>query len=193
MPLDIRWTDASGVHQLGKAMRGLSARQFGVMGNRALNHTGNKARTQVRRHLTKQTGISRGVIVRAVKVTPSNVATLRYRMEASGGEVALKHFKPRETRRGVSAAPFGQRRVFEGSFLKGGRFPNRKPISGFSDHVMERAGDGRFPVRVVKSGVVIPAEMVKGQTATAFRQTVDRELPRRLEHELRRLGGGVLS
>lgn len=42
---------------------------------------------------------------------------------------------------------------------------------------------------VVRSGVVIPAEMVRGQSQTAFFRAVDDALPRRLEHELFRVLG----
>jgi hypothetical protein len=191
--LVIRWTDATGLRRLGEAMRGLSPRQFDVRASRALNHTGAKTRTQVRRALTKQTGLKRDVIVRAVKVSSSSPATLRYRMDSAGGDIALKFFGARETRRGVSAAPLGERRIFEGTFIKGGRFPGRKAIGKFGGNVMKRVGSGRHPVEVQKSGVTIPAEMVRGATAEAFTSTIGSELPPRLNREIKRLTRGVMS
>ena len=191
--LVVRWQDASGLRRLSAAMRKLSPGAFDKGASRALNHTGRKARTQVRRALTKQTGLKRDVIVRAVKDTPSNPATLRFLLEATGGDIALKYFGARETRRGVSAAPFGKRQVFEGTFLKGGRFPDREVIRKYGGNVMKRVGGARHPVKVQKSGVTIPAEMVKGETASAFNSTVARELPPRIAHEIRRLTKGALS
>jgi len=150
------------------------------------------ARTQVYRSLTAQTGLKRRVIVKAVRVTRSNSGTLTYTMTTKGGDIALKFFAARETRRGVSAAPFGQRRIFPSTFILGGRFPNRHGVV-FHGHVMRREGASRFPIKVEQSGVIIPAEMVKGATAQAFRSTVARVLPQRVEHEIRRATGGVFS
>ncbi|NDV88228.1 hypothetical protein GTW51_16125 [Aurantimonas aggregata] len=164
-----------------------------AIASRALNHTGKIARTQVRRALAKQTGLKRDVIVRAVKVSPSSPATLRYRMDSAGDDIALKYFAARETRRGVSAAPFGKRQVFAGTFLKGGRFPNRKAIGKYGGNVMKRVGSGRYPLEVQVSGVIIPAEMVKGQTAEAFTSTIGQRLPPRLDREVQRMTNGVMS
>ncbi|NDV87986.1 hypothetical protein GTW51_14875 [Aurantimonas aggregata] len=189
----IRWTDATGLRRLGEAMRGLSPKAFNVGASRALNHSGKIARTQVRRALTKQTGLKRDVIVRAVKASASSPSVLRYRMEGAGGDIALKYFAPREIRRGVSAAPFGKREVFAGTFLKGGRFPGRKAIGKFGGNVMKRLGSGRYPVEAQQSGVVIPAEMVRGQTADAFTSTIGQRLPSRLDREIRRMTKGVMS
>lgn len=163
---------------------------------RALQHTGAKAKTQVIRALTTQTGLPRKVIVKAVKVrgvaygNPERVIMgtpqgqrLSYTLETSGGDISLKFFKPRETRAGVSAAPWGVRRVFPGTFLKGGRFPSRLALS-MGGHVFMRVATARGPIAVQKSGVYIPDEMVKGETAAAFQQVVDRDLAPRVEHEI---------
>src|SRR5690606_7015065 len=126
------------------------------------------------------------VIVRTVKIKRPSYTDLTYEMRASGGDVALKYFDPRETRKGVSARPFGKRQVFPSTFMKGGRFPNRKGMV-FNGHVMKRVGPDRFPIEVQKSGVIIPEQMVSGETAAAFQRVVREVLPRRVEHELWRL------
>ena len=144
------------------------------------------ARTQVYRALTRQTGLKRQVIVRALKIRRPSYDDLRYEIRASGGDIALKYFSPRETRAGVSAAPFGKRTVFPHTFMKGGRFPNRSGLV-FQGHVVKRVGSDRFPVVVQKSGVIIPNEMVTGETAAAFLRTGREVLVRRVEHELARL------
>ena len=92
----------------------------------------------------------------------------------------------------MSAAPFGERRVFPGTFVKAGRFPNRVGI-GMGGHVLKRAGAGRFPIERQRSGVIIPQEMVKGATKDAFERPVSTVLPKRLEHEISRATGGVIS
>lgn len=190
--LVINWHDDTGFRRFERAIRSLDPAKLNPALNRAVNRAGDMSRTQVRRVLPGQTGLPRATIVKAVRVIRSQPFTLAYTMTAQGGDVALKFFGARETRKGVSAAPFGKRQVFAGTFIRGGRFPNRSGTV-FHGHVMERTGPARFPIKVVKSGVVIPTEMVSGETARAFQSTVSRVLPHRVAHEIRRLTGGVIS
>lgn len=96
------------------------ANQLGVLGanapialSRALNHTGVKAKTQVIRNLTKQTGLKRSVIVKAVKVNRATAAAeqfgyggrLTYTLSTKGGDTSLKFFDPKVVKGGVSANP----------------------------------------------------------------------------------------
>lgn len=184
--LHLTWADASGMKRFERLVRQLNDGQVRIVGNRVLNRTGDTARTGVRRTLTKQTGLKRAVIVKAVRVKRSDPATLAYTMTSKGGDIALKFFGARETRKGVSAAPFGKRKVFASTFIKGGRFPNRSGIV-FRGHVMKRQGPDRVPIHVEQSGVVIPHEMVTGDTAAEFQRVVRTVMPRRMAHELRRL------
>ena len=70
---------------------------------RAVNHTGNKARTQIIRALVVQTGLKRGVIVRAVKTRTAHAGSASYTLTTRGGNIRLKYFDPRETKAGVAA------------------------------------------------------------------------------------------
>lgn len=191
--LAMSWKDIQGMHRFEKAMAALGSVEMRAVGNRAVNRTGDMARTQVRRELPKQTGLKRGTIVRAVRVSRSTPQTLTYEMTARGGDVSLKYFDARETRRGVSARPFGLRKVFPGTFMKAGWWPHRVAKPGWNGQVFKRAGLGKFPIEKQKSGVIIPAEMVKGATAKAFSVTVARVLPKRVAHEIKRLTKGVAS
>lgn len=192
LELQVRWAAVRGISRLVGALQTLGEQKFRVIGNRVVNRTGDMARTHVRKALTAQTGLKRSVIVKAVRVTRSTPATLTYRMSAQGGDISLKFFSPRETRVGVSASPFGVRKVFPGTFIKGGRFPNRTGIV-FHGHVMRREGAARFPIVVQQSGVVIPEQMVKGETATGFQRIAQDVLLRRMLHEINRATGGVFS
>lgn len=194
MSLSLEWS-AEGRRSMDlmhRAMRELGPARFNQMGARVTNRVGDMARTQVRRALPVQTGLTRRIIVRAVKTNRANAGTLTYTMTAHGGRIALKHFKARETRRGVSAAPRGEREVFAGTFMKGGRFPSRVPLS-MGGHVFERSGASRLPIEKVKSDVSIPEEMVTGATGEAFNRTARRVFPQRLRHEIARATGRVFS
>ncbi|MBY3434834.1 hypothetical protein [Rhizobium laguerreae] len=158
--------------------------------SKAINDTGAKAATATGRALSDQSGVSKKVGRKAVaRRTRSTPATLAYEIHVKGGDIALKYFKARETRNGVSAAPRNQRQVFAGTFLKAGWWPKRVTKSNWNGHVFRRAGD-KF--QVAKSDVVLPTEATSGQTADTFDRGKN-ALDVRVSHYLRRLAGGALS
>ena len=206
MALVINWRDVSGLKRLENAMARLDGPQKHMVLQRAVNHTGDKAGTQVTRVLARQTGLPYGVIRKALKINKagggsirdgeisiSTDATLSYVITAKSGDISLKYFKARETRAGVTAAPFGQRQLFAGAFMKGGRFPNRVTAKGLNGHVYRRTGAGRGPLELMNSGVIIPAEMVSGASAEAFTNVVETELPKRVMHEIEYLAPGIFD
>lgn len=193
MTLKITWRDVESLQRFDNALKALGSEKMSRGGNRAVNRAGDMARTQVRRELAKQTGLRRPTIVKAVKVSRSSPQTLVYRMNAQGGDVSLKYFDARETRKGVSASPFGQRKVFASTFMRAGWWPNRVAKPNWNGQVFKRTGTAKLPIERQKSGVIIPNEMVQGATRDAFRSTVARVLPQRLGHEISRLTKGVVN
>jgi hypothetical protein len=179
--------------QVDSAGLGRMANLFAIAGKnapaglaRALNSTGPTARTMMARVLAPQTGLKPRVIRKALREQRASVGSLTYAIRSKGGNIRLKFFGARETRKGVSAAPWGHRRIYAGTFTKGGRFPNRVPLNR-GGQVFRRAGAGRLPLELVRSGLFIPQEMVTGETAAAFYHAVERELPNRLAAEVARL------
>lgn len=192
--------------QLHLSLDGVMARyanQIGALGDRkvktalqrALRHTGDKARTRVRTELTKQTGLKKSTIIKALKVRKPNYADLSYEMWTSGGNISLKHFKPRETRTGVSAAPRGKRTIYKHTFMKAGWWPKRgkqsnrvtKPNWNGQVFLAHHNPRGKDKFEKQKSGVFIPEEMVKGTTLSAWREIADRDFVNRVGHEIERL------
>lgn len=190
----------------GDGLLGRFANQLAVLGanapialSRALNHTGAKARTQVIRNLTKQTGLKRSVIVKAVKVNRATAAAeqfgyggrLTYTLSTQGGDISLKFFDPKEVKGGVSAKPRGRRQMFAGTFTHGGRFPKRVgPVMG--GHVFKNIDPNhawRGKAELQNSGVSIPDEMLQGATEAAFMQVMGDELEARVSHEIGHLMG----
>jgi hypothetical protein len=163
---------------------------------RAIAHTGDKAKTQVIRALTKQTGLKRDVIVRAVRIRKPSYDDLRYVMTTRGGDISLQYFSPRETSKGVSATAFGRRAVHPGTFMKAGWWPGRVQKDNWNGQVFRRTGnitrkgEGMDEFEKVDSGVVIPDQMVKGMTLAAWRTVAERDLANRVGHELGRMLGG---
>jgi hypothetical protein len=140
---------------------------------RAINHTGDKARTQIGRALVKQTGLKYGKVRQALRTVPAGNVSLVYRIIAHGGFTSLKEFGARQTKRGVSAAPWGKRHLFPHAFI----------APSLGGHVFIRTGKGRFPIHKLW-GPAIPAEMVKAESRAAFERTVANELPARLALEV---------
>lgn len=168
--------------------------QLGALGKkaplamqRALARTGDGARKQVVRALAQQTGLpQKRVIHRAVRIKRPHFGDLSYTMTTRGGDIRLKYFRARETRKGVAASPWGERKVFAGTFTRAGWVWKKRIIkSNWNGQVFRRSGEEQF--EVVRSGVIIPAEMVKGATVQAWHAAVDRNLEQRLRHEIGRL------
>jgi hypothetical protein len=146
---------------------------------RAINHTGDKARTQIGRVLVKQTGLKYGKVRQALHTAPASNAMLVYRIIAHGSYMSLKEFGPRQTKRGVSAAPWGKRHLFPHAFI----------APSLGGHVFVRKGKERFPIHKL-FGPAIPAEMVKAESKAAFERTVATELPARLVIEVNAILAG---
>ncbi|MCR6672188.1 hypothetical protein [Devosia ginsengisoli] len=158
-------------------------RETPVVLPRIVNQVGNRAKTIVIRTLTAQTGLPRKTIVAAVgnPATARANGRLSYEMTTRGGFIRLKYLRPRETRPGVVARPFGQAKLFPGAFMRGGRFPKRVGVPAFGGHVMQRLDRAGRHLTQVRSLVRIPHEMTVGATRQAFERTAAPLLRQRVE------------
>lgn len=172
LAINVRWDGLGTIRSL--LMR--AAKVAPEATSRALNRTIDRARTDVTRALVSQTGLKYGRVRKATSVLRSSATSLSAELRARDGYTSLKDFAPRKTKRGVSAAPWGRRQVFDGSFI----------VKLYGGHVYKREGRGRFPIQKLY-GPAIPNEMVMGQSRQAFYRVVETELPKRLDHELGRL------
>lgn len=155
---------------------------------RIVNQVGDRTKTQVVRSLTKQTGLPRKTIVKAIgRPTRAHAGSLSYTMATQGGDIRLTYLAPRETRKGVSAQPWGQRRVFGSTFMRGGRFPNRVIAPRLNGHVWRRLDTAGRQITQARSGVVIPTEMTTGATAAAFEAIAAPLLKQRVEAAIAKL------
>lgn len=144
---------------------------------KVVQHVGPIATAQMKRVLPAQTGLKFKTINRALKGKSQGA---NYVIASKGGDVRLKFFNARETAKGVTAAPWNSRRLYPGTFIRAGWWPNRgKPVSG--GHVMRRVGKSKYPIEQVRSGLFIPNEMVTGNSAVVFYGTVDAHLAPALE------------
>ncbi|MBS1164161.1 MAG: hypothetical protein H6R00_186 [Proteobacteria bacterium] len=183
-----RWADAN-LKVFGKRIDALNA-QFPKVLPRIVNQVGNRSKTIVIRTLTKQTGLPRKTIVKAVgNPNPARPGKLSFEMRTRGGNIRLKYLRPRETKKGIVAYPFGKRVLFAGAFMRGGAFPKRKTVAKFDGHVMFRPHGQRKNYSFQRSGVYVPVEMTTGRTATEFQKIAAPLLRERVEAALTKLLG----
>jgi len=182
--IEIRWADAE-LKKFGDRLKRLET-EFPKVLPRIVNQVGARAKTQVVRNLTAQTGLPRATIFKAVDVSLAGGKKLSYEMVTRGGNVRLKFLSPRETRAGVSAVPWGKRQVFGGTFMHGGKFPNRHG-GNFGGHVMRRLNPSGTKLTQARSGMFIPQEMTTGRTVAAFEKVAAPLLKQRVEAALDKL------
>lgn len=183
--ITVRWADDTLQHFAGLIEK--MNRTNPVILPRIINQVGNRAKTQVIRNLTKQTGLPRKTIVKAVgNPAPARAERMSYELRTRGGYIRLKYLAPRETRRGVTAKPWGKRQLFARTFMKGGAFPDRKVVAQFNGNVFRRLNTSGTKLTQARSGMRIPTEMTTGATRAAFERTAGPLLQERVERALAR-------
>lgn len=180
------WADRN-VRKFGKRVLLLNER-FPKVLPRIVNQVGDRSKTQVIRALTKQTGLPRKTIVKAVgdpgRARPGK---LSYDMVTRGGNIRLKYLGAHETEGGVVAKPFGKTTLYPGAFMNGGRFPDRKTVAEFDGHAFYRLNRSGSKIAFARSGVIIPVEMTQGATMAAFNRIAGPLLQERVEAAIRKL------
>ena len=181
------------VLDLMKALEPFGARLPNAQAN-VLNRVGTKTRNAVIPALTKQTGLSKRIITKAVKMARASPQNPRVMLITRGGEISLRYFGAHEEGSGVVATVKGDRMFYAGAFRRSGPKGRRQMVPKLNAqvYVNEDGGRWRGHIRKIKSGVLIPAEMIRGETAKAFDCIVETDLLVEVERELVKLlpGGG---
>lgn len=158
----------------GNRLAALGDGQARIAMSRALNHEGDKGRTQVKRALVKQTGIKYGAVDKAMATIRSTSATLTYRLKARGDETNIAWFGGVQRGKGVSAAPWNKRRMFRHAFI----------VQRFG-RAFIRSSKKRLPIRWLY-GPNLARELVKDTSATAWQSGVV-NIVARVGHEIARM------
>lgn len=170
--------------RLSQSVERLGSGQARVAMARALNHEGRKTFALVKRTLGKQTSAPAAIIASQVRYRqPSQKGdALQAEIRATGSELPLKEFKPRQFKAGTRARVWGRLQSFPGTFM--GPRPG-VVAAGLRGQVWVRGGADRLPIEVV-FGPSLPKEMVKDATAEAFTSSFA-GLADRVTHEVGRL------
>lgn len=172
-----------GLTHFGKALAtlGSEAEAYKAL-RRGVNKANNKIYTQVKREVAKQVGApQRKVIERGrIRKVPAKGRHLSAKIVARGGWMPLREFGARQTKKGVSAAPWGKRRLFTHTFL----------VEPFGGNVFVRTSAERFPVKKLM-GPQVSQEMVQGETARVYLDLATRTVKYEVERQIEGLASGA--
>ena len=135
----------------------------------ALNEGGQAVRSATVAAETAQTGLPGDTLERAQQTIEANAGSLSYTIWSEGGNVRLKYFGAKEGGGGVTAHPWNRSTYYDRAFITSGPRGRRAPSPKLGGQVY-RSASRRWggPISLVRSGLFIPTEMTKGQTAAAF-------------------------
>src|SRR5687768_5873204 len=170
--------------RFGAKLEALGKGQAAKVMARALNHEGDKVRTQVRTAISKQTGILKG---RLNLITHgANESTLTYTLTTTGRETNVAAYKRRQVEKGISAAPWGNRRIFEKAFMLKSKMGIQGVVSADTEGgtqlaFIRRPGDRKklHPLY----GPNLARELIKDESKEAFERNVDMIVDR-IGHEI---------
>ncbi|WP_173087679.1 hypothetical protein [Devosia sp. 1635] len=156
----------------------------------ALNTTGKKVYTEVKRTVAKQMGATQARVVKYghLRRMPALGSNLQTSIESSGGYIPLKDFSGRQTRKGVSASPWGKRRLFGSTFI----------VAKLGGQVFRNTGkfsekSGRNNAIESLWGPAVPKELVKDQSKAAFERIATQTLPSEAARLIKLLTSGAMT
>lgn len=162
--------------ELGRAHRKIVA----PAASSALNRTAREARTNSARELMGSVGKALGLSVsgfkKTIKLKRARVRNLIAALVVSGSALPLARFGARKTAKGVSAAPWGKRRVHKGAFIA-------KMPSGRRG-VFKRTSKNRLPIKELW-GPSIPRVFLEGDVQRSLKHTINTNWPKNFAHEIR--------
>ena len=164
--------------------------QARVAMGRALNRAGRTVTSRLKRSLVKQTSVKRSVINRVVKTRLSahkGTGPLEFVIYATGSEIPLREFNPKQFGFGVRARVWGRSTRFPGAFIFAGTPNSGNPVG--NGHVFHRVGGSSYPIERMM-GPSIPKEMLLPPTVDEFERDAAEIVERRLRHELGRMLSG---
>lgn len=180
--------ELQGVKPLGRNLTAVEREVFPKANARALNRAGAKMRTESVRAISKAMGIKQKVVRDRVRLHKATPAKPTFRLRFEGNAFNLIRFKARQFKKGVKASPWGDRKLYERSFIA--------TING-TDVVMirqEKGGSlvGRLPIRPMLGPGI--AKTANEERAQAVREDVMRTVyPAELERQLKMLVERVMK
>lgn len=166
-----------GVNSLVRKSTRLERRVFPAAAARAINRTAVTVRKVSQRDLAKQTGMPARAVGSRIKITRrANKQNLTAVVEGKGRPFNLIRFKARQLKKGVSANPWGTRRLFKSTFMVNAK-------RGSDAQFVAQRKKGSNKIRAL-FGPGIAKEMSRDAITNARTDVVRDVLPKRLRAEL---------
>jgi len=175
MRIKVEWRDRKSFDRFEAGVKRLGGNDLKHAMRRAVNRAGDSARTKVKRQVAKQMGLPQKRTVANIDTTRADYSSLSYTIIGKRRFILLTEFKARQTRRGVSAAPWANRSLFRGAFFAYGK-----------SSVFRRVGGERGPIKSLWGGSV-HRELARDKTPLTFSSTAMEVVANRLVHEISRL------
>lgn len=151
---------------------------------RALNRAGDGVRTDASREIRRVYRVKKSTVDKAFSVGRASAERLQVVVTITGRPLSLAGFDPKQTRKGVTVNIKGQRKLIPHAFIRTLRTKKGEEY----DVVFIRTGDGRFPVKALKT-VDVPGaftrEDVLAVVNSATFERFDTELDRQMKYLLR--------
>src|ERR1700730_8689094 len=149
----------------------------------AMNRAGDQGFTVVKRTLSAQTGIKQSDLTEGSSGIRKQIATpgtFEYDVVAKSSTTPLSYFHPTQSAPGVTAAPWGQRKLFTGTFLatmKSGHvgvWAHEQGPPEYVRRISPTSGRAYYSQANIRQlwGPSIAKELVKEPTPAAFRAKV---------------------
>lgn len=195
----------NGIRLLSEATQALgSPAKGGRAFAMALNKTATTVNSNVKKSVAKQMGTSQANVVKhggmkIMRASPGNLAAV---IDVRGGYLPLKDFRPRQTRKGVTAAAWNVRRIYPGTFINRGKRsltgigPAGKASAG--GHVFKNTGklnnvSGRNNAIEALWGPAVPREVVRDESQRTFYRIADTRMPIEVQRAIKALTKGAVS
>jgi hypothetical protein len=161
-----------GTEQLRKNLSYVEREAFPKALARALNRTAKTVRTRNARSVAAHMGSKISGVKRRYEIRPASPARTEATIKVTGDALNLAEYKARQVSRGVSAAPWGRRRIFPTAFLT--RIHGNRLVMVRRKRGTERVG--RLPIRPVL-GPGIAKSAARDEMAEERQEIVDERLP----------------
>jgi hypothetical protein len=149
-------------------------KQIEKVARRSLNKMAQRARTVARRHTARRMGVKQSAIKNAITVKRASAGGLTSAVKGSGKPLSLIHFGAKQTRRGVTARAYGERKLYPETFIQKSR--------GGGSQVFVRERSSRLPIRKLW-GPGVPSTMAQEEIIEALEEKVRTDLPKIIEQE----------
>ena len=134
----------------------------------ALNKVGKEVVTQAKRELKEATGLKAGTVAKKITKDKARRGDEEYSIRIKSKYLNLIEFNARQTKRGVSAKAWGNRKIYPGAFIGSGRNSGKQLVF--------KKVRGSKQIRAVH-GASLPREFVRQDMEKIFNKKIKTRFP----------------